>query len=86
MLYKSGKSAPSFQYIVADFKNSSMPGFYDKILKQLSNIKVGILVNNVGTGDTNFIYNFTTQQIIDMININCISMAALTALLIPHMR
>ena len=47
---------------------------------------IGILVNNVGTSNTGNIDEFSSQQIIDIINVNCTSMAGLTNLMIPLMK
>lgn len=41
-------------YIVADFQNGTSPDFFNAIAQKLSKVKVGILVNNVGTADIKY--------------------------------
>ena len=47
---------------------------------------IGILVNNVGTSDMKNIDEFTPEEISDVINVNCTSMAGLTSILLPEMK
>ena len=42
-------------------------------------------MNNVGTGDMMPYENYTTESIIDLVNINIVSMAGLTNVLLPRM-
>lgn len=55
------------------------------MLSKLANDRIGILVNNVGTGDIKEYSEYPLQQIIDMINVNIVSMAGMTSILLPKM-
>lgn len=48
--------------------------------------RIGILVNNVGTGDIKNYENYSLQEIIDLINVNCVSMAGMTSILLPKLK
>lgn len=49
------------------------------MLDQIKDLDIGILVNNVGTSDAGLLHTFDYQKIVDLININCTSMAVLSA-------
>ena len=49
-------------------------------------LDIGLLVNNVGTSDANLFHNFSYEKIVDIININCVSMAALSAQVLALMK
>lgn len=40
----------NYKIIVGDFTKSYEPDFYNNIMKQLDNLDISILVNNVGIG------------------------------------
>ena len=73
-------------YIVADFKNSSKNNFMLNIKEKLENLDIAILVNNVGTSDMKNIDEWSPEEISDIINVNCTSMAGLTSVLLPSMK
>ncbi len=47
---------------------------------------IGLFVNNVGTSDVNLFHNFSYEKIVDIININCVSMAALSSQILSLMK
>lgn len=46
---------------------------------QLRELDIALLVNNVGTSEMILFEYYTNEQIIDIINVNCVSMAAMAA-------
>ena len=53
------------------------------IVEQVKDLQLSILVNNVGTSETIEIEDYDLSKIIEIINVNCTSMATLTSALIP---
>jgi short-subunit dehydrogenase len=49
------------------------------MIDQIKDLDVGLLVNNVGTSEAGYLHTFDYQKIVDLININCTSMAVLSA-------
>lgn len=43
-------------------------------------------MNNVGTSDAKFFHDFSHQQIVEIININCVGMAALSSDVLAMMK
>lgn len=72
-------SDSKLKLITFDFKNSGDQSKWERMMGELKGLDIGLLVNNVGTNDVLPIEKFTTQYIIEMININCLAMASLTA-------
>ena len=62
-----------------DFKDSSDPAKWEALMAELRQLDISILVNNVGTSDIKMFEQFSQEFIADILNINCVSMAALTA-------
>ena len=56
------------------------------IKEKLENLDIAILVNNVGTSDMKNIDEWSPEEISDIINVNCTSMAGLTSVLLPSMK
>ncbi|XP_067933656.1 very-long-chain 3-oxoacyl-CoA reductase-like [Watersipora subatra] len=73
------------QTIVADFTRVDI---YDKIKKALEGLDIAVLINNVGM-TTNLSTFLKTKQLlektVDLVNVNCVSMTNMTALVLPHM-
>lgn len=46
---------------------------------QLRELDIALLVNNVGTSEMILFEHYSAEQIIDIINVNCVSMAAMGA-------
>ena len=70
---------------MADFKDSGCTTFYDNIMNTLKDLDVVILVNNVGTNIPKELTELSPQEIIDIINVNCVGMTVLSSLLIPKL-
>jgi 17beta-estradiol 17-dehydrogenase / very-long-chain 3-oxoacyl-CoA reductase len=74
------------KFIAVDF--SGGPEIYDRISADLSNLEIGILVNNVGMSHSFpqfFAEMSNEQEIRNMININCNSVTFMTKIVLPQM-
>ena len=71
--------------IVFDFRDSADSLKYCCLVEQLKQLDIALLVNNVGTSDAKIFHRFSHSQIVDILNINCLSMAALSADVLPIM-
>lgn len=81
----SGKGA-ELKTIAFNFKDSSDPVKYAKLIDELKTLDIGLFVNNVGTSDVRRYHTYTHQEIVDFINTNCVGMAALSADIIGLMK
>jgi len=66
------KASPNSEVkiVIADFKKSLEPGFYDKIYNQIKNLDISILINNVGVGNTGFFHKIDNEKINDIMSVN----------------
>lgn len=65
--------------IAFNFKDSSDSEKWEGMVSQLRELDICLLVNNVGTSETGQLELLSFEYLTDVININCVSMAALTA-------
>ncbi|MCB0369152.1 MAG: SDR family NAD(P)-dependent oxidoreductase [Bdellovibrionales bacterium] len=72
--------------VTFNFKDSADPIKYQALLGQLKQLDIGLLVNNVGTSDAKALDKWSHQEIVDIININCVSMAALSSDILGMMK
>lgn len=49
------------------------------MVSQLRELDIALLVNNVGTSEAILFEHYSTERIVDIINVNCVSMAAMGA-------
>jgi 17beta-estradiol 17-dehydrogenase / very-long-chain 3-oxoacyl-CoA reductase len=78
--------------IVADFGDCQREGFFDRIMEQLRDIDIGILINNVGisnigrlTTNIGYLHEISQQGLLKEINVNCVPMTMLTSLVVQKM-
>jgi 17beta-estradiol 17-dehydrogenase / very-long-chain 3-oxoacyl-CoA reductase len=75
--------------VVADFSNSTQPGFAAPIAAACKDLDIGILVNNVGQSyemPTDFVHEETTDGfLIHLTNLNAHSAALMSKMVIPDM-
>ena len=58
---------------VMDFENSQKKGFFDEIFKEtLKDLDISVLINNVGMTVFNELQNTQENELIKLINVNCI--------------
>lgn len=55
-------------------------------MSEISILDIGLLVNNVGISYPNFLYHTSYEQIVDEINVNCVTMAVLSARVLALMK
>jgi len=74
------------KYIVADF--SKAEAIYEDIEKQLNDIDIGILVNNVGASNIipNKFEKMSEQIVWEMINVNIGAITSMSKIIIPKMK
>jgi len=72
--------------VVANFSESAKPGFFDQIYKQVEDLDISILVNNVGFGSLDYFHKVSEEEIRDLININIYPMMMLTHKFINKLR
>jgi 17beta-estradiol 17-dehydrogenase / very-long-chain 3-oxoacyl-CoA reductase len=65
--------------IAFNFKDCPDPAKWEVLMAELRQLDIALLVNNVGTSDMNQLEHFSHEFITDIISINCVAMAALTA-------
>lgn len=53
------------KYIIVDFKAGYDTNIYEKIMKNISNLDISILVNNVGIGIFKKIGEYNDEELID---------------------
>lgn len=78
-LARSNNKEGKLKTIAFNFKDSSDPIKYGKLIEELKGLDIGLFINNVGTSDVRRYHTYTHQQIVDFINTNCVGMAALSA-------
>lgn len=61
------------------------PGAAQRLAEAVDDLEIGLLVNNAGFGYACRFESSEPQRITDMINLNCLSPALLTRLLVPKM-
>jgi len=68
--------------VIADFRDSLTPGFYDKIYEQIKDLDISILINNVGVADLN-VYHQTPEDVLEnLLAVNIFPQQILTRKLI----
>lgn len=72
--------------IVANFSECHKEGFFTKILDQIKDLDVSMLVNNVGMSDRNYLTNFTEDFLKEIITVNCIPQVVLSKHMIERFR
>jgi len=81
------KASPKaeIKIVIADFKKSLEPGFYDNVSNQLKDLDISILINNVGVGNTGFFHKIDNQKIDDVLLVNLFPQFYMTKKLIPQL-
>jgi len=72
--------------IIADFSQCLQENFFQDIIKQVEDLDISILVNNVGIRHLNIITKLYEKQIKEEIIVNCIPQAILTKLFVERMK
>lgn len=83
---ESLKSDARVRVVVADFKNSLDAGFTAKLVEQVADIEVSMLINNVGMDFFNHFHLVSEETMSDHVKVNCMSMVFLTRHFIPIFR
>jgi 17beta-estradiol 17-dehydrogenase / very-long-chain 3-oxoacyl-CoA reductase len=78
-LRPGGHPEARLKTIAFNFKDSSDSAKYEALIAELRGLDIGLLVNNVGTSDVKQFHRFSHREIVDFINVNCVSMAVLSA-------
>ena len=55
-------------------------------MAELRLLDIGLFINNVGTSDAKLYHNYSYEQIVETLNINCVGMATLCAEILGLMR
>ena len=82
------KQYPDIQVksIVCDFADSGQPGFYDNLLKDVEELDISILVNNVGIGFDHIPFHEMSEETVRRIlTVNTVPMTMLSRKLITTM-
>lgn len=66
-----------------DFANSGRPHFIREAMGDLKDLDISILVNNVGVDCLDYFHNLAEEQILNLVNLNCMTVSLLTHLFIP---
>eukprot|EP01017_Pseudomicrothorax_dubius_P028486 TRINITY_DN3385_c0_g5_i1.p1 TRINITY_DN3385_c0_g5~~TRINITY_DN3385_c0_g5_i1.p1 ORF type:complete len:314 (+),score=49.87 TRINITY_DN3385_c0_g5_i1:40-981(+) len=82
---KAQSPGVSTRIIIADFEQSAELGFFERIVEQLDDLDVSLLVNNAGVGIYTRFEKATQANLRSMLNINVYPTVLLTNLLIPKM-
>jgi len=72
--------------IIADFRQSTQPGFFDNIVNHLKDLDVGILVNNVGVLENYPFENHTDTKAAEQVIVNTLPQTMFTKVLIPFLK
>jgi hypothetical protein len=64
----------------------SQPGEADRLAESVSDLEIGVLVNNAGVGYAGRFHKLDTGRLRDMIQLNCVAPVVLTSRLLPAMR
>ncbi|CAK55715.1 unnamed protein product (macronuclear) [Paramecium tetraurelia] len=78
-------STSKFKIVVVDFNNSLEEGFFDRVYKQIENLDIGLLINNVGVSHTRPLEKYNDNELREMITVNCFPIVFLTKKIIPKM-
>lgn len=66
-------------------KDLSLPESANELFKELKNANIDILINNAGIGDHGYFYTNDISKIVNMINLNILTLTTLTRLILPSM-
>ncbi|KAM3139450.1 hypothetical protein pb186bvf_008475 [Paramecium bursaria] len=79
----SKTSTSKFKIVIADFAKSQEKGFFEAIVKQIDQLDIGLLINNVGISHVTQLDKLQDQHVLDMIVVNCFPQTFLTRALLP---
>ena len=71
--------------VVADFTEAGSTTFWDKFMKDMGDISISILVNNVGINHTESFTTVPETFLLDIVSVNCTTQLVLTRRLINGM-
>ena len=71
--------------IVADFSQSHSADFWDRLMTQLADLDVSVLVNNVGVNHTEPFVTISPDVLRDMVEVNCTSQLLFTRCLVRRL-
>jgi len=71
---------PSIQVrvIVANFMEANQDGFFARILEEIKDLDVSILVNNVGIGYINYLADLSETELKETVTVNCVPQIVLS--------
>lgn len=64
--------------IVADFSESYKDGFFNKIVQEIKDLDVSVLVNNVGIGYTRYLTELSESELKETVAVNCLPQIVLS--------
>jgi len=73
------------KYIIADFKNSTQPEFIEQIYKQIKDLDISLLINNVGVASIEPFCETTESKIHELFVVNMAPQVFLSRKIIPLM-
>ena len=71
--------------VVADFADAYQEGFAEKVLEQVKDLDVSILINNAGTGYIGLYSNMPTKTASDIVLTNALAHALITRVFLPKL-
>ena len=71
--------------VVADFADAYQEGFAEKVLEQVKDLDVSILINNAGVSNKGVLHEVPTATITNLILTNCLGHALITRVLLPKL-
>ena len=82
---QAANAAVKTRIVVADFRSSGEQQFWDDLARQLCDLDVSVLVNNVGINRTERFDTIDPTFLRDIVSVNCTSQLLMTRLLINSM-
>jgi 17beta-estradiol 17-dehydrogenase / very-long-chain 3-oxoacyl-CoA reductase len=84
-MVQAANAAVQTRIVVADFRSSGEQQFWDELARQICDIDVSVLVNNVGINRTERFDAIDPTFLRDIVAVNCTSQLLMTRLLINNM-
>eukprot|EP01017_Pseudomicrothorax_dubius_P028482 TRINITY_DN3385_c0_g2_i3.p1 TRINITY_DN3385_c0_g2~~TRINITY_DN3385_c0_g2_i3.p1 ORF type:complete len:313 (-),score=77.40 TRINITY_DN3385_c0_g2_i3:99-1037(-) len=82
---KTQSPGVSTRIVIADFEQSVEAGFFERIVEQINDLDISILVNNAGVALLSYFEKETQAHLRSMLNVNVYPVVLLTNLLLPKM-
>lgn len=73
------------KYVIADFGKGMSAQFYEDIFKEIKDLDVSILMNNVGL-NMEYLHEEPSQKVLEFLTINCVPQTMMTKLFLDQFR